>query len=104
MGKELCKLTCLKEVHIHVYLTPFTAVEGHLLHSSQAGSTQPGDLSCWQDICSKCVEEHQADTLATEKIASEILAKHIPSIQKVSWASFFSPGRTGWSTHHVNQI
>ncbi|KAF8602592.1 hypothetical protein BDV93DRAFT_607419 [Ceratobasidium sp. AG-I] len=101
VGKELCKLTCLKVVHIHVYLTPFAAVEEHLRHCSQEVSTGLGDPSCWRDACPKCAEEYQAATLATEKIASEILSSHVPSIQQVSWASFFSPRRTGWSTHYV---
>lgn len=59
------------------------------------------DLAEWAHSCEKCVCRYHEATTQLEQEATMVLAKDVPTLTSVSWASFCSIGRTKWSTHHI---
>ncbi|KAH7343180.1 hypothetical protein B0J17DRAFT_166755 [Rhizoctonia solani] len=101
IGRELKCIKNLKELYIGIYLTDHTAIETHLEQHAGLSQLSTVGLGVWDKPCEECVAQYQEPTIAAEVEASEILAKEVPTLLAVSWASFCSEKRIGWSTHQI---
>ncbi|CAE6439818.1 unnamed protein product [Rhizoctonia solani] len=101
IGKELEQISHLTELNIGIYLTNHTAIDMHLEQHASRDHLSNSGLGIWEKPCEKCIIEYQEATTAAEREATEILAKEVPTLLAVSWASFCSERRTGWSTHQI---
>ncbi|CAE6423995.1 unnamed protein product [Rhizoctonia solani] len=101
VGRELKHIKNLRELQIGIYLTNHTAIDTHLQQHAGLSQTSETGLEVWEKSCEKCVAQYQEPTVATEIEATEMLAKEVSTLLSVSWASFCSEKRIGWSTHQI---
>jgi len=101
IGGELMQLTHLRTLHLGIYLTSTDAIATHKNYHGYrlARFTR----NTWAKSCYQCETDFLAETEDSEVAASEALAQHLPSLQTIEWASFFTPGRTGSHVYRLNR-
>lgn len=82
-----------------LYLTPTEALSAHRAHY------QEGRIhgSIWGPVCQLCVNEFGAATREAEECATTVLAYAMPSLEEVSWSSFYSVNKAGRSTYKIKR-
>lgn len=91
----------LETVQIGVYLTEYSAIRTHVEEHAGLGPEEEMSLVGWKRPCEKCTDEYQRQTDQSQQEATAVLAKLVPSLVRVSWLSFCSPGRTEWDSQHI---
>jgi hypothetical protein len=82
-----------------LYLTPTEALTTHLAHY------QDGRIhgSIWGSVCQLCTDEFGPATREAEECATTVLAYVMPSLEKVSWSSFYSVNKAGRSVYQIKR-
>ncbi|KAF8691114.1 hypothetical protein RHS03_08771, partial [Rhizoctonia solani] len=100
---ELKGVKNLRELEIGIYLTAHAAIGTHLQQHTGLDGLSRVSLKVWEEPCEECNIQYREPTLAVEAEATEILAREISTLSLVSWASFCSEKRIGWSTHRISR-
>ncbi|KAG8764003.1 hypothetical protein FRC12_008340 [Ceratobasidium sp. 428] len=95
LGQEIKPLSHLRKLHMGLYLTPYEAVEQHRrAHRDTTLSTR-----LWDAPCRECAVAYGEMTKTAETTASQAIFESSSSLVEISWASFFTEGRTGSSSY-----
>ncbi|KAG8790541.1 hypothetical protein FRC12_011645 [Ceratobasidium sp. 428] len=97
LASELAPLLDLKQLHMGLYLTPFEALQAHQIHHQE--SRIHGAL--WGPTCRICADEFEGVTREAEQRATVALALSLPTLQQVSWASYYTVNKAGRSVYTV---